>query len=387
MRVLVALQYYLPHRTGLTLHVQRLAEALAARGHSVTVLTARFDPAATPRDEEVVNGVRVVRLWAPLRVSRGMVMPAYPWAALALVRQHDVVSLHTPAAETAIFGLYTRWLRRGLVITHHGDLVLPRGRLNRMVETVTLAMFRFAAGRARHLIAYSDDYAAHSRYLAGLTDRTTAVAPPIAIPAPDPARAAALRRRWLGDSPPGALLVGYAGRFVEEKRPDVLIRALPAVQRAAPGSKLVFAGQYRLRYERFFERHRALIERHGADLVFLDLIEDADELAAFYAACDVLALPSDSECFALVQVEAMCCGTPVVATGIPGARVVVRRTGMGELVPPGDPSALADALLQVARDREHYVRPRRQIEELFDLGRTIDEYERLLADAARPGPA
>lgn len=124
-----------------------------------------------------------------------------------------------------------------------------------------------------------------------------------------------------------------------------------------------------------------------AHLQFLDLITDPAELAAFYAACDALALPSDSECFALVQVEAMCCGTPVVATEIPGARVVVRATGMGELVPPADPTALAAALLRVARHRASYVKPRHAIEAAFDLDHTVSEYERLLTAAARAAPS
>ncbi|TEU08071.1 MAG: glycosyltransferase [Anaerolineales bacterium] len=45
--------------------------------------------------------------------------------------------------------------------------------------------------------------------------------------------------------------------------------------------------------------------------------------------CDVFALPSRTDCFPSVQIEAMMCGTPVVATNILGAREVVRVTGMG----------------------------------------------------------
>ena len=76
MKILAALQYYLPNRTGYTLHVQRVAEALAARGHRVDVLTARHRAGLAPL--ETIRGVRVSRLWAPLRVSRGAVMPGYP---------------------------------------------------------------------------------------------------------------------------------------------------------------------------------------------------------------------------------------------------------------------------------------------------------------------
>jgi hypothetical protein len=60
LSIVVALQYYLPHRTGYTLHVQRVAEALVARGHRVTVLTARHRRDLARR--EVVAGVDVLRL-------------------------------------------------------------------------------------------------------------------------------------------------------------------------------------------------------------------------------------------------------------------------------------------------------------------------------------
>ena len=83
LRILVCLTYYLPHRTGLTLHAQRLAEALAARGHRVTVVSARFRPDLAA--EETIGGVRVVRLPAPLRISRGLVMPSYPFAVRRLL--------------------------------------------------------------------------------------------------------------------------------------------------------------------------------------------------------------------------------------------------------------------------------------------------------------
>ena len=60
MRVLIALTYYRPHYSGLTIYTERLARALAARGHLVTVLTSQFDK-NLPR-EEIVDGVRVVRM-------------------------------------------------------------------------------------------------------------------------------------------------------------------------------------------------------------------------------------------------------------------------------------------------------------------------------------
>ena len=101
LKILISLLYYYPHLTGLTYHVQLIAEELVRRGHEVTVLTARYTD-ELPRDTVTHNGVRVVRLWAPIRISRGMIMPAFPWAMYLLMRKHDVVSIHTPMLETAL---------------------------------------------------------------------------------------------------------------------------------------------------------------------------------------------------------------------------------------------------------------------------------------------
>ena len=123
LRILVLLQYYAPHRTGLTLHVQHLAESLVQRGHHVTVITARHDR-STPR-HSVENGVVVRRLWAPLRISRGLLMPFHTVAVARSLGDADVVSVHTPMFETAFVGVLARLRRRPMVVTHHGDLVLP----------------------------------------------------------------------------------------------------------------------------------------------------------------------------------------------------------------------------------------------------------------------
>jgi glycosyltransferase involved in cell wall biosynthesis len=381
LKILIALQYYVPHRTGLTLYVQRLAEALAERGHQVTVLTARYDP-ALPRDEQIINGVRVIRLWAPIRVTRGMVMPAYPWAAWKLVGMHDVVSLHIPALETALYALYTKLLRKGLVMTHHGDLILPAGASNRFVQWFTFQLYKIAAPAAHRILAYSKDYADHSYYIKPFRDKTSVVYPPCAIPTPRAERAEELRTKWLEGAHGNAHLIGYAGRFVEEKRPDVLIRALPTIHTKYPGTRIVFAGQYDIKYEDFYERNLDLIEQHREHLIFLGLLTDSQEVADFYAACDVLALPSDTECFALVQVEAMRAGTPVVVTDTPGARMVVQETGMGEVVPLRNPQAMGEAIVRIFDNPDAYAKPFEEIDAAFNFEETVARYERHLRAAA-----
>jgi glycosyltransferase involved in cell wall biosynthesis len=380
LKILVALQYYLPHRTGVPIHVQRVAEALVERGHSVTILTARHS-IDLPRNE-TINGVRLVRLWAPLRVSRGMVMPAYPWAAWGLIRLHDVVWLQTPMLETSLLAFLAKRQGKQVIATHHGDLILPPGLFNRFVRWFTFQHYRYMAQRAARLIAYSHDYADNSYYLNPFREKTSVIFPPIQVPDPDPARVVELRERWQRDSGP---IIGFAGRFVREKRPDLLIRALEVINRSCANACVVFAGEYDIRYEDTWERCQPLIQRHEDQLVFLGKLESMQAMANFYAACDVLVLPSDTECFALVQVEAMLCGTPVIMTDTPGGRVPVTETGMGKIVPRGDWEAIGAAVVDVVQHPAQYILPREYVERCFNLGETVDRYERHFRRAASLG--
>ena len=374
LKILVSLLYYHPHPTGLTIYVQRIAEELARRGHEVTVLTARFN-SSLPRNEEVQNGVRIVRLQTlPFAISRGMIMPAWPWAAFRLALRHDVIWANLPMLETLPLALVSLLSGRAVVATHHGDLILPAGAKNRLIGTLMYRFYSVLAQRAARLVTHNEDYAGHSSWLAGYRNKVAAIAPPVHMPEPDRRAVARLRAEW---APAGGPLIGFAGRFVEEKRPDLLLRALELVTAEFPHARVIFAGQHNVAYESTLERHADLLQRWQDRVTFLGVLHGMQAMANYYAACDVLALPSDSDCFGLVQVEAMLCGTPVVMTDTPGGRVPVQLTGMGRLARVGDWRSIAGTLVTVLQDPGRFRRPRAEIEQAFCFRDTVDRYERL----------
>jgi D-inositol-3-phosphate glycosyltransferase len=77
-----------------------------------------------------------------------------------------------------------------------------------------------------------------------------------------------------------------------------------------------------------------------------------EQLPLYYAAADVVAMPSLYESFGLVAVEAMACGTPVVASRVGGLAYTIQDSVSGLLVPDRDPVALAEALGLVLGDAD-----------------------------------
>src|SRR5512135_371747 len=134
MKILTVLTYYRPHTSGLTIYAERLAEAFARRGHEVTVLTSRFDPATAP--QEVRNGVKIVRAPVALRISKGVIMPTFGWLAWKYVAENDVVQMHLPQFDAPGFATRARILGKLAILTYHCDLQLPSGLFNRLVNTV-----------------------------------------------------------------------------------------------------------------------------------------------------------------------------------------------------------------------------------------------------------
>jgi glycosyltransferase involved in cell wall biosynthesis len=377
MRLLFALTYYRPYTSGLTIYVQRLATALARRGHTVTILTSQYDPSLPER--EVMDGVRVVRAPVLARVNKGVIMPTIGWLASALAVQHDAMSLHLPQFDVPGLALRGRLLRQPVVLTYHCDVKLAPGLLNRVANTAVDVANNIGAALATAIVTYTQDYAEHSPYLSRFRSKVRVIPPPVELPVAGEAEVQAFARRWNIRGP----VIGMVARLAAEKGVEVLLDALPRVLEAYPDARVMFAGPYQnvLGEEAYALRLAPMLEQHRDHWTFMGNLSQ-QELAAFYPNLAALVVPSlnSTESFGLVQVEAMLSGTPSIASALPGVRQPVHQTGMGEVVPIGDSDALASALVRVMRNRPQYLRPRGEIAERYNTERTAAEYEALFEE-------
>lgn len=377
MNILIGLTYYRPHYSGLTIYTERLARAWAGRGHRVTVLTSQFDK-SLPR-EEMVNGVRVVRLPVAFRISKGVIMPSIPFRAWQEIRKADLVNLHVPQLDAAPIAVLARLMGRPVLLTYHCDLQLPGGLVNRLANFASDLANHIAARVANAIVTNTMDYAEHSPFLRQYIGKVHGIPPPVTLPKIEPAAVAALRQKLgLG---PDDLVIGMVARLAAEKGAEMLVRALPRVLEKFPQARVLYAGQHEgvMGEEAYAAMLAPMIAALGDKWRFLGLIPD-EELAAFFQICRAVVVPSTNatESFGIVQVEAMTSGTPAVASDLPGMRQPVLNSGMGRTFPMGDADALAAALMEVLGQPERFRGDVAAITQRYAPDTIAGEYEALI---------
>ena len=149
--------------------------------------------------------------------------------------------------------------------------------------------------------------------------------------------------RVLGPKRPLELL--HVGSTIPRKRIDVLLEVFAEVRKACPDARLVRVGGPFTAEQRLHVRERDL-----ADAIVVLPFLDRATLAAVYRRAAVALLPSEREGFGLPLVEALACGTPVVASDIP----VLREVGAGaaEYRPVGDIAGWSGAILDLIAERD-----------------------------------
>ncbi|WP_372441018.1 D-inositol-3-phosphate glycosyltransferase [Actinacidiphila acididurans] len=163
---------------------------------------------------------------------------------------------------------------------------------------------------------------------------------------PGEGRAAARARLGL---PQDAVVPLFAGRIQPLKAPDVLIRAVAVLLAEDPALRdrlvvPVVGGPSGTGLARPEALHKLAATLGVSDVVRFQPPVDQTRLADWYRAATVLVMPSHSESFGLVAIEAQACGTPVIAARVGGLPVAVRDEHTGFLVPGHDPHDYARVL-------------------------------------------
>jgi glycosyltransferase involved in cell wall biosynthesis len=186
----------------------------------------------------------------------------------------------------------------------------------------------------------------------------------------------------------GNLRVGFAGQWVPGKGINELIDAWQSVKVAMPSAELYLAGGSALwknvhGVAQSEEAAAGVAEAQEKGLLNCVGAIPRSQMPAFWASLDVAVMPSLSESFGLVALEALACGVPVVSTTAGGLKEIVVDGECGLLVPPADAKALAHALLRLLTDQDlrlRLARGARRRAATFSLERRSFELLQLLRD-------
>lgn len=346
MKILICLTYYRPHYSGLTIYAEREARALVQLGHQVTIITSRYDKSLP--EHEIRDGVEVVRLDVAMRISKGVIMPGMLTAAWRWIKQADLVQLHVPQLDAAYLALVARLLSKPLVLTYHCDLSLPAGVIHFIANQVSHLANHISASLANLIVTNTLDYAENSNFLKRYRVKVRQVYPPIEMESVTAAELSSFIEKYR--ILPGQRIIGMAARLAAEKGVEYLAEAIPLVLEKHPTARVLFVGPYLnvVGEKLYAQKLEPLISALGEHWSFLGIISDP-EMAAFFNLCEVTVLPSinSTESYGTVQVESMLCGTPVIATDMPGVRIPVQETGSGLIVSPANPTELAQAIIMI----------------------------------------
>lgn len=342
---------------GMNVYVDRLARAMVERGPAVDVYTRRDRPHLPDR-------VTVVPGYTVHHVDAGPARPLSTDRLVPYVRRFATRVMGTLADQPEVDVIHTHyWLSgwAGLLVKRHLHKPMANsfhtlGRLKdltRRHDEPPESLLRIAA--EQEVISQSDCVIASTPLEAddllshyGADPGALCVSPPGVdhqrfYPTD---REAARRRLELPDGP----IVAFVGRVQPLKGVDVALDAYRLVRAVYPDATLlIVGGPSGPRGGREMRALQARAGRIGGDVRFWDP-QPHSTLADVYRAADVVHVPSRSETFGLVAVEAQACGTPVVAADVGGLRFSVRDGESGFLVPGWESVDHAAALMEILGD-------------------------------------
>lgn len=296
------------------------------------------------------------------------------WSLYRLFRRERPDVVHTHTAKAGFVGRAAAWLARVPVIVHtfHGHVL--RGYFGSLKTNLFRVLERLCAALSTCVLTVSD---LNRRELLELEvtrpDKMRVVELGLDLQrfASAPRYGGAIREQ-LG-LPADTPLVGFCGRLVPIKQPEIYLDAAHRVRAERPDAHFVILGDGELR-EGMEARVAELGERDG--IHFLGWQQDTPPLLADL---NLLVLTSANEGTPVASIEAGAAGVPTVSTAVGGVPDVVRDGETGWLVPDGDPEAVAEAILAALADPAETDRRGRTAQAEFLTRFSVD---RLAADIA-----
>lgn len=372
LKLLIIADYFTPHWTGFAKAVQNFVQG-TKDVYDITVLTVKHDRALLK--EEELNGARVLREDYIFPISRSKYSIAIIFKFFSEAKNTNVVLINSPCSNILPFTIMAKIFGKKVYIFHHGDLILPGGVKNRIIEYFFDLSSYLSYFLADSILTYTLDYAENSRTMRGFLAKFHPVMMPIYLSKKTKETVAFKKIKLLKEK--GYKILGFAGRFVEEKGFDVLFNAILKVSLENKKVIFIYAGETKMGYEDFYRKTVNKIKKVEKNVIFLGLLNQ-EEMRSFYKLIDYIIVPSRSDCFPLVQAEAMLSGVPSIVSDIPGARFLVKETGFGFIFAKEDQNDLSGRILEAIKNRRKILKYKDKIRKIFNNSKNVKEIQNII---------
>ncbi len=334
---------------GMSVYIRELSRELGKQGHAVDIFT-RVHDLNDPRMEELSEGVRLVHLRAgrEARIEKKDVYFSLPefsfnlenlWSDFGL--SYDIVFSHY--WMSALVGKYLRQKRGIPYVTMYHTLGAVKNSIGigeREPEQRIASERDTIRDCQRIIVATEKEKQDLVRYYDAIPGKIGVVPCGVNMELFRPADKAAARKA-LGLTDEKVLL--FVGRIDPLKGIEQLVKAVPLVKDNGNLRLVVVGGGDNSRSE--LEGLRRLAhELNIQDAVVFRGLEKQAQLPSFYSAADVCVVPSYYESFGLVALEALACGTPVVASDVGDLKNIIRQGETGYVMPDNSPEKLAKGI-------------------------------------------
>lgn len=369
MKILQLGKFY-PVRGGVEKVMYDLMLGLSARGVDCDMMCATMDGAS--RVERLNDHAHLICCDTMVKAAATMISPNMIHSLRKVCHNYDIIHIHHPD-PMACMALYFSGYKGKVVLHWHSD-ILKQKHLLKLYRPFQNWLLQ----RADLIVGTTPIYVKESPFLTDVQHKMTSF--PIGT---DPWDTHKGKPNYVRESYPDKKIIFSLGRLVEYKGYEFLI---DAAQHLSDEYVILIGGTGPLR-----AKLQAQIDAANLNykVKLLGFVEDKD-LPLYYDACSLFCLSSvfKTEAFGIVQIEAMSCSKPVIATSIPGSGThwVNEHNVSGINVEPGNSQELAKAIVAITTDSEEYVRycrdARARYEELFTYEKMIDNcletYKRVL---------
>ena len=359
---------------GVEIGTYNLIVQMAKRGHEVHIFTSSID---SKDFVETYNKIKIYRYGKAFTI--GYAPMSFKLLYKPVKYEVDIVHARAGNPPAPIAGLiYAKKRRKPFIVSYHGDGEWIYGGLIRRTSMYFYSKYLLdkILSYADVIISTSEYYIDKSRFLGKYRGKIVVIPNGVNINEFDIGYSKVGCREKLG-LPIDDEMILFLGGLIPHKGPDVLLKAMPKILKDIPNVKLVFVGSGGMREELERLCKRMDVEKY---VKFTGFVGDVFKKALYYKAADVFVLPSLLESFGIVNLEAMACSVPIVASKVGGVPAVVKDGDIGLLVPPRDSKALADAVIHLLENediRERMGKNGRKKVEDYSWERIAEEAEKV----------